>query len=229
MRRLGLFIATCGYIGYAPIAPGTFGSAAGLVVFAAVRSSGSPAVEAAVIVSLFLIGIWSGTEAEQHFGGVDPAPVVMDEVVGMLITLAFLPVTWIGAIVGFLVFRVLDVFKPWPAATIRAVARRPRCDGGRWDGGTVRQSGDAWSHRDRPGGMAGVNGSANGGGRVLTTAAILAVGSELLTPTRLDTNSLFITEQLNSIGIEVITKAVVGDTRDDVIQLFDAAATARSI
>ena len=116
MRRLGLFIATCGYIGYAPIAPGTFGSAVGLIVFAAVRSSGSYAVEAAVIVVLFLIGVWSGTEAEHHFGGVDPAPVVMDEVVGMLITLAFLPVNWVGALVGFLVFRLLDVIKPWPAA-----------------------------------------------------------------------------------------------------------------
>jgi phosphatidylglycerophosphatase A len=116
MRRLGLFIATCGYIGYAPVAPGTFGSAVGLLVFAAVRSSGSQTVEAATIVILFLIGVWSGTEAEHHFGGIDPAPVVMDEVVGMLITLAFIPVTWIGAIVGFLVFRLLDVYKPWPAA-----------------------------------------------------------------------------------------------------------------
>ena len=116
MRRLGLFIATCGYLGYAPVAPGTFGSAAGLVVFAAVRSSGSTAVEAAVIVLLFLVGVWSGTQAEHHFGNVDPGPVVMDEVVGMLITLAFLPVNWTGAIVGFLVFRVLDVLKPWPAA-----------------------------------------------------------------------------------------------------------------
>ena len=116
MRRLGLFIATCGYIGYAPVAPGTFGSAVGLAVFAAVRSSESYAVEAAVIVVLFLIGVWSGTQAEHHFGGIDPAPVVMDEVVGMLITLAFLPVNWVGALVGFLVFRLLDVIKPWPAA-----------------------------------------------------------------------------------------------------------------
>jgi phosphatidylglycerophosphatase A len=116
MRRLGLFIATCGYIGYAPVAPGTFGSAAGLLVFMAVRSSGSYAVEAAAIVILFVIGVWSGTQAEHHFGGIDPAPVVMDEVVGMLITLAFIPVTWMGAFVGFLVFRLFDVFKPWPAA-----------------------------------------------------------------------------------------------------------------
>jgi phosphatidylglycerophosphatase A len=115
MRRLGLFIATCGYLGYAPVAPGTFGSAAGLAAFAAIRSTGSTSVEAVAIVLLFLIGVWSGTEAEHHFGGIDPQPVVLDEVVGMLITLAFLPVNWIGAVVGFFVFRVLDVFKPWPA------------------------------------------------------------------------------------------------------------------
>jgi phosphatidylglycerophosphatase A len=116
MRRLGVFVATCGYLGYVPFAPGTFGSAAGLAVFYAVRSTGSTGVELAVIAVLFAIGIWSGTEAEHHFGGVDPSPVVMDEVVGMLITLALIPVNLTGAIVGFLLFRVLDVIKPWPSA-----------------------------------------------------------------------------------------------------------------
>ena len=116
MDRVGLLIATCGYLGYVPVAPGTFGSAAGLAVFFVVRSTGSGAVELGAIVALFAIGIWSGTVAERHFGGVDPAPVVMDEVVGMLITLAFLPVGVVGALVGFLVFRVFDVFKPWPSA-----------------------------------------------------------------------------------------------------------------
>jgi len=116
MSRLGVFVATCGYLGYVPIAPGTFGSAAGLVVFMAVQSTGSVTVELATIVILFAIGIWSGTVAEHHFGGVDPGPIVLDEVVGMLITLALLPpVTLTGAIVGFLVFRVLDVVKPWPS------------------------------------------------------------------------------------------------------------------
>ena len=116
MKRLGLFVATCGYLGYVPIAPGTFGSGAGLAVFFAVRSTGSIAVELAAIVLLFAIGIWSGTVAEHHFGGIDPGPVVLDEVVGMLITLLLLPVNVTGAIVGFLVFRVLDVVKPWPSA-----------------------------------------------------------------------------------------------------------------
>ena len=116
MDRVGLFIATCGYLGYVPVAPGTFGSAAGLVVFYAVRNSGSIGVELAAIIVLFAIGIWSATVAEHYFGGVDPAPVVLDEIVGMLMTLAFLPVSTTGAIVGFFVFRVLDVVKPWPSS-----------------------------------------------------------------------------------------------------------------
>lgn len=116
MNRVGLFIATCGYLGYVPIAPGTFGSAAGLAVFFAVRSTGSTSAELASIVVLFAVGVWSGTLAEHHFGGIDPGPVVLDEVVGMLITLAFIPVNVTGAIVGFLVFRIFDVVKPWPSA-----------------------------------------------------------------------------------------------------------------
>jgi phosphatidylglycerophosphatase A len=98
------------------VAPGTFGSAAGLVIFFAVRSTGSVTAELGAIVLLFAIGIWSATVAEHHFGGTDPSPVVLDEVVGMLITLALLPVNTAGAILGFFIFRVLDVVKPWPSA-----------------------------------------------------------------------------------------------------------------
>jgi phosphatidylglycerophosphatase A len=116
MHRFGLLLATCGYIGYIPFAPGTFGSAVGLAVFFAVRASGSVGLELGLIAVLFAVGIWSGTVAEHHFGGIDPGPVVLDEVVGMLITLALLPVNVTGAIVGFVLFRILDVIKPWPSA-----------------------------------------------------------------------------------------------------------------
>ena len=121
MRRLAVFLATCGYVGYAPVAPGTFGSAAGLAIFALVRASGSTYVELATIVVLFAVGVWSGTEAEHHFGGVDPGPIVLDEVVGMLITLALLPVNPMGAFVGFIVFRALDVVKPWPSGRFERI------------------------------------------------------------------------------------------------------------
>jgi phosphatidylglycerophosphatase A len=119
--RLGVFVATCGYLGFVPIAPGTFGSAAGLIAFAAVRWSGSAAIEVAVIVFLLGIGVWSGNVAEKHFGGNDPAPVILDEVAGMLITLALIPVNPAGALVGFLLFRLFDVMKPWPADRLEAL------------------------------------------------------------------------------------------------------------
>jgi len=115
VTRLAVFVATVGYCGYFPIAPGTVGSAAGLVVYALVRWAGLPVVEAGAIVVLFAAGVWAGTTAERYFGGIDPGPIVIDEVVGMLITLAFIPVGWSAAATGFVLFRIFDVVKPYPA------------------------------------------------------------------------------------------------------------------
>jgi phosphatidylglycerophosphatase A len=115
VTRLAVFVATAGYCGYFPIAPGTIGSAVGLVVYLLVWWTGSPVVEAGLIVGLFLAGVWAGTTAERYFGGIDPGPVVLDEVVGMLITLAFIPVELTGALAGFVLFRFYDVIKPFPA------------------------------------------------------------------------------------------------------------------
>ena len=121
MTRLAVFIATVGYCGYFPFAPGTVGSAAGLVFYALVWWTQSPIVEVAMIAALFAAGIWAGTTAERYFGGVDPGPIVIDEVVGMLITLAFIPVGWSGALAGFFLFRVFDVIKPFPAGRLEAL------------------------------------------------------------------------------------------------------------
>ena len=115
MTRLAVFVATAAYAGYFPVAPGTIGSAVGLLVYAVVRWTQSPVVEVALIAVLFAAGVWAGTTAEQYFGGIDPGPVVIDEVVGMLITLAFIPVGWPAALAGFFLFRVFDVIKPYPA------------------------------------------------------------------------------------------------------------------
>jgi phosphatidylglycerophosphatase A len=68
-----------------------------------------------VIGALFVVGSWSGSVAERHFGRTDPGQVVIDEVMGMLITLFLNPVGWKGAIVAFFFFRVADVVKPYPA------------------------------------------------------------------------------------------------------------------
>jgi phosphatidylglycerophosphatase A len=116
--RLAVFLATAGYSGYFPIAPGTVGSAVGLLVYLLVWWTASPVVETALMLALFAAGVWAGTIAERYFGGIDPGPVVLDEVVGMLITLAFIPVGVSGAIAGFVLFRVFDVIKPFPAGRL---------------------------------------------------------------------------------------------------------------
>ena len=100
-------------IGYAPFASGTFGSAAGLVLWAVLPHTA--AVQSAVIVALFVVGSWSGSVMERYLGKTDPSQVVIDEVMGMLITLFLNPVGWWGAFGAFLLFRVADVIKPYPA------------------------------------------------------------------------------------------------------------------
>jgi phosphatidylglycerophosphatase A len=113
MIALALAVSTVFGIGFAPVAPGTFGSAAGLLAWALLPAS--PAVQASVIVGLFLVGSWSGGVAERHFGTTDPSAVVLDEVIGMLLTLFLAPVGWTGALAGFLLFRAMDIVKPFPA------------------------------------------------------------------------------------------------------------------
>lgn len=110
---VGLAIATALGVGYAPVAPGTFGSAAGLLLWWLLPAS--PVVQAATIIAVFVAGSWGGNVAERHFGRTDPGQVVIDEVMGMLITLFLNPVGWTGAIAGFVLFRVFDVIKPYPA------------------------------------------------------------------------------------------------------------------
>jgi phosphatidylglycerophosphatase A len=121
VTRLAVFIATVGYCGYFPFAPGTVGSAAGLVVYLLVWWTGSPLVEVGLIAAVFAAGVWAGTIAERYFGGIDPGPIVIDEVLGMLVTLAFIPVGWSGALAGFVLFRIFDVIKPYPAGRFEAL------------------------------------------------------------------------------------------------------------
>ena len=108
-----LAIATVFGIGYVPVAPGTFGSAAGLALWMLLPAS--VAVQGATIVALFVMGSIAGNAAERHFGRTDPRHVVIDEVMGMLITLFLNSVGVRGAFLGFLIFRAADVIKPYPA------------------------------------------------------------------------------------------------------------------
>ena len=112
-RIPALVVSTVFGIGYIPFAPGTFGSAFGLLIWSLLPPS--PLVHGAAIVLLFIAGSWSSSVAEGHFGRADPGQVVIDEVMGMLITLFLNPVGWAGAGLAFVLFRVADILKPYPA------------------------------------------------------------------------------------------------------------------
>ncbi|MGE0394449.1 MAG: phosphatidylglycerophosphatase A [Vicinamibacterales bacterium] len=115
MTAFARLLSTAGYVGFAPIAPGTWGSAVGLLILLPLRWYGSPAAEAVVMLALLAAGIWSAGVTGREMGDEDPGPVVIDEVAGMLITLLWIPVGVTGAVLGFLLFRVLDIVKPFPA------------------------------------------------------------------------------------------------------------------
>ena len=123
MSRLGLIVATFGYVGYFPIAPGTAGSLAALALYAIVRWVQRPVFETAVMITIFIAGVWAATRAEQVLGVEDPGPVVIDEVLGMLLTLAWLPLSMTGVVAGFLLFRIFDVVKPFPAGRLEHAPR----------------------------------------------------------------------------------------------------------
>lgn len=114
MRRLAVVIATAGGAGYFPFAPGTVGSAVGVVVYFLTRHLEAP-WQIGLVVGVSIIGTWAASRAAEHFGREDPGYVVIDEVAGQLVTLLLLDVGITGATLGFLIFRVLDIIKPWPA------------------------------------------------------------------------------------------------------------------
>jgi phosphatidylglycerophosphatase A len=112
MRGVAIALATCFGVGYVPVAPGTFGSLAGLALWLILPT---PAALAAAIVFTFAAGAWASGVAEHHFATSDPGPAVIDEVMGMLATMFLNPSGWVSASAGFFLFRLFDVIKPYPA------------------------------------------------------------------------------------------------------------------
>jgi phosphatidylglycerophosphatase A len=130
-RRAGLaiWIATAGGAGYFPIAPGTAGSVVGVAAVVGLgrlplnHAAASVALAAAAL-ALFAAGVWAAGEAETFFGRTDPGQVVIDEVVGQMVTFLAIPhATWKWLVGGFLLFRTFDIVKPFPA---RQAERIPR-------------------------------------------------------------------------------------------------------
>ncbi len=115
--RTGLAIATAFGAGYAPKAPGTFGSAAGLLLWIALPKI--LWIQLAALAVVALAGVWSGSVAERHFGRRDPGEVVVDEVAGMMVTMVLNPVAGpLWTLAAFVLFRAADIIKPFPVNTL---------------------------------------------------------------------------------------------------------------
>lgn len=110
---LVVFFATGFFSGKAPVAPGTFGTAAGLIL-CFVFSKMSIAVMIPCLIAFILVSIPIAGKAETLLKQQDPGEIVIDEIAGILITLAGLPFDLVSAGIGFFLFRVLDILKPFP-------------------------------------------------------------------------------------------------------------------
>jgi len=118
--RIAYLLGTWFGCGYVPYAPGTAGTLGAVPLYLLLRPYGMYAVLGAALV-LTVVGIWAADIVAKDSGLKDPQLVVIDEVAGVLCTLAFAPPTWAGLIVGVVLFRIFDQFKPWPA---RAAERK---------------------------------------------------------------------------------------------------------
>ncbi len=107
------------FIGYIPFASGTFATAFTVLPYLLLR--GNMPLYLSVTVFLFFAGVLASTEAEKLLGEKDPHKVVIDELVGFLVTMAFVPSGTPYIIAGFLLFRLFDIWKPWPIRGLQAL------------------------------------------------------------------------------------------------------------
>ena len=115
-----VLLAAWGPCGYSPVAPGTMGTLGAIPLWWALSGIAAPAYLAVLALATGL-AIFAAHRAGRYWGVADASPIVIDEVVGYLFTMALVPFSWTAALVGFLLFRVLDVVKPWPASAFDRV------------------------------------------------------------------------------------------------------------
>jgi phosphatidylglycerophosphatase A len=116
---LARIVATAFGAGYSPIAPGTAGSAVALVLLWLVPFSRAGLV--LFFVAVTIIGTWAAHVVEAAIGDKDPGAIVVDEVAGMTLSVLLLPLTVPVLLAGFVLFRIFDVVKPFPAGRLQAL------------------------------------------------------------------------------------------------------------
>lgn len=139
---VALALTTWG-VGYLPLMPGTYGSVVGVVIYfgivwldvaAGVRFLGAGytpdqinaliwASNSILLIAFIIVGIWASGRAIELLGNSDPSEAVVDEVLGVLITLLFIPqgAGWIYILAGFGLFRLFDIWKPYPIDSLQSL------------------------------------------------------------------------------------------------------------
>lgn len=113
MNKFFLFIATGFGVGYSPIAPGTLGTLVAIPIYYFLSEIPSPLYEI-TLVGFFFLAVWISENAEIFFGKKDDQRIVIDEMIGFLITMLWIPKTIHFILIGFFLFRFFDILKPFP-------------------------------------------------------------------------------------------------------------------
>ena len=125
--RIAVVVATAGGVGYVPKLPGTIGSLVGVLLYLIIMFYDLRLLYLPLLAVLLVSGIWAASHVEGIYGH-DASEIVIDEVVGQMVTLGFVSrsgtgAVLTGAILGFLLFRFFDILKPFP---IRRLEHLPR-------------------------------------------------------------------------------------------------------
>jgi len=121
--ELSEWLATCFKIGHLPIAPGTWGSLAAVIGWWLWLQYLDPLVFIVLIITIFIIGVFATNIIINHTGEKDPSRVVIDEMAGQWLGLLMLPDGMLYIAGAFILFRFLDILKPWP---IRQLEQFPK-------------------------------------------------------------------------------------------------------
>jgi phosphatidylglycerophosphatase A len=124
IKRLSLAVASAFYIGFIPGAPGTYASiATTLIYFLVVHWSHRvvPSLQLSAVCLISLIGVLTSDNASRSSGIEDPSFVVIDEVAGQLVAFLFLPVGALNLIAGTFLFRLFDIWKPYPIRKLESL------------------------------------------------------------------------------------------------------------
>ena len=119
MNKLIKFISTLGGLGYSRIAPGTTGCLGGAVVYFLIRQN--IVLYSASLLILMLLGFAVSGRAEEMFKTKDAKPIVIDDACGLLISLFLIPFSYTNFVIVFLLFRTIDIIKPFPIRRIEGL------------------------------------------------------------------------------------------------------------